>query len=158
MQHKIFSNITEFLSQKEKHISNKSVVFTNGCFDILHPGHLAYLEEAKSKGDILIVGLNSDASIKNLKGKNRPINNVHYRSQMLAGLSSTDFIIVFDEETPKHIIEQIAPNFLVKGADYTIDEVVGAEFVQSKGGEVILIPLVGGFSTSKWLDALNKKA
>jgi len=158
MQDKIYPNIKDFLDEQKQDLADKTLVFTNGCFDILHPGHLHYLAAAKSKGDLLVVGINSDASVQRLKGENRPINEISYRCQMLAGLSSVDYVVIFEEDTPKEIIEEISPQILVKGADYTIDTVVGAKFVQSKGGEVILIPFLEGYSTSKWLDALNKKA
>ncbi len=156
MQNKIFTDISAFLKTASPELEEKKIVFTNGCFDILHPGHLQYLEAARNKGDILIVGLNSDASVKRLKGENRPINPIAYRTQMLAGLASTNYVIVFEEDTPLQLIESLRPQVLVKGADYSLEEVVGAEFVQSLGGEVILIPLVGSYSTSKWIDALNK--
>jgi len=158
IQKKIFSDIQSFLSSSSSKLIGKKIVFTNGCFDILHPGHVHYLAEAKNKGDLLIVGINSDNSIKRIKGTQRPINNIDYRTQILAGLSSVNYIIVFNDETPLHLIENIRPDVLVKGADYSLDQVVGAEFVQSIGGEVCLIPILEGYSTTKWIERLIKQA
>ena len=124
------------------------VVFTNGCFDILHPGHLAYLREAKELGDFLIVGLNSDRSINVLKGVRRPINNFEYRSHMLQLLDSVDFILEFDDETPSDLIRSIRPNILVKGGDYRSKIVEGADFVISNGGRLEFIKFLEGYSTS----------
>lgn len=146
---RIFVNIGELckvLDHDKK--ADKKIVFTNGCFDILHIGHLRYLKEAKSLGDILIVGLNDDQSIKNIKGKTRPINNINVRSEMLSNLDFIDYIVTFSEDTPKFIINKILPDLLVKGGDYKENEIVGAKKVLSYGGEVKIIPLTEGFSTS----------
>lgn len=124
------------------------VVFTNGCFDILHLGHIDYLEKARSLGDKLVVGLNSDTSVRQLKGSERPINGEYARARMLASLEFVDAVCVFEEETPKELIENISPNILVKGGDYTIDSIVGADFVMRNGGEVKTIDLVDGYSTT----------
>lgn len=124
------------------------VVFTNGCFDILHKGHIQYLEEARELGDKLIVGLNSDASTRRLKGPERPINNQDSRAYILASLSMVDLVVLFEEDTPLALIERIEPDVLVKGGDYTEDRVVGGTFVREKGGEVVIVPYVEGFSTT----------
>ncbi|MFM7726819.1 MAG: D-glycero-beta-D-manno-heptose 1-phosphate adenylyltransferase, partial [Flavobacteriales bacterium] len=115
---------------------SKKIVFTNGCFDILHLGHIDYLSKASDEGDVLMVGLNTDASIRRIKGPQRPINDEQQRSMLLAALHVVDHVILFDEDTPSELIQHIGPDVLVKGADYTIDRIVGADFVLSKGGAV----------------------
>jgi len=127
------------------------VAFTNGCFDILHAGHVQYLQEARSQGDLLVVGLNSDASVRGLKGAGRPVNPVEARAFVLAGLEAVNFVTVFDEPTPLELIHSLRPDVLVKGADYTREEVVGADFVESYGGRVHLAGLRAGFSTTRLL-------
>lgn len=131
---------------------NKKIVFTNGCFDVLHAGHVSYLQKAKQLGDILIVGLNSDTSVRQLKGKGRPVNSVIDRAIVLAGLTSIDFIIVFEENTPFELIKRVRPDVLVKGADYKDKEVIGSDIAK----EVVLIDFVEGKSTSEILNKLNK--
>jgi len=131
---------------------NKKIVFTNGCFDILHPGHASYLNKAKELGDILIVGLNSDDSVRRLKGKNRPINNQQDRAYMLAALSSTDYIVIFEEDTPYELIKAIKPDILVKGADYKGKEVVGSDIAK----EVVLIDFLEGKSTTDIITKIRK--
>ncbi len=136
---------------------NKTIVFTNGCFDILHPGHVYYLNKARSLGDILVVGLNSDESVKKLnKGKERPIHPQDKRAQVLASLLSVDYICIFDENTPLELIKIVKPNILVKGGDYTIDKIIGADFVLQNGGRVEIIPLLEGYSTTSIINRLNK--
>lgn len=128
---------------------NKRIVFTNGCFDIIHPGHVDYLCQARDAGDYLILGLNTDVSVKKLnKAPNRPINNEYARANVLAGLACIDNIVFFDESTPLELITYLQPNVLVKGNDYEIKSIVGYEVVTANGGEVITIPLLEGFSTS----------
>lgn len=127
---------------------NKRVVFTNGCFDILHLGHVKYLACAKAKGDWLVVGLNTDASVKKLKGKNRPVNQEKDRAEVLAGLEAVDYIVFFKDETPYALIRAIAPDVLVKGGDWKKNQIIGADIVRSRGGRVITIPFVGGRSTT----------
>lgn len=130
-------------------IKSRIIVFTNGCFDILHPGHVQYLEEAKALGHFLVLGLNADVSVKKLnKGKSRPIQSQEARAMIMAALESVDAVIIFEEETPLNLIKAVNPDILVKGGDYKIEEVVGADFVKSNGGEVILIPFLEGYSTS----------
>ncbi len=126
----------------------KRIVFTNGCFDILHRGHVEYLAEAADMGDILIIGLNSDASVTRLKGPNRPIIDGHSRCMLLAALDFVDAVICFDEDTPYRLISQIHPDVLVKGGDYTEDRIVGADIVRADGGQICSIPLRPGCSTS----------
>jgi D-beta-D-heptose 7-phosphate kinase/D-beta-D-heptose 1-phosphate adenosyltransferase len=122
--------------------------FTNGCFDLLHPGHIKVLTGARSACDRLVVGLNSDASVKRLKGDGRPVQNVHARAEILAALEAVDLVVVFDDDTPKRLIELVRPKVLVKGGDYTREQVVGHEIVEAQGGEVILIEPVPGYSTT----------
>ena len=124
------------------------VVFTNGCFDILHSGHVKYLRQAASLGEVLVVGLNSDSSVKRLKGPTRPINNQEDRAEILCALGFVDYVVIFDEDTPLELIKVIQPDVLVKGGDYTPENVVGADFVKSRGGELFLIPFVEGKSTT----------
>lgn len=132
----------------------QKVVFTNGCFDVLHRGHVTYLAQARDLGDCLVVGLNTDASVKRLKGESRPINCDNDRAFVLAALSSIDYIVLFEEDTPKNLIEQIKPDILVKGGDYQIDNIVGADFVLKNGGQVLTIPFVDGYSSTKIIQAL----
>lgn len=130
----------------------EKIVFTNGCFDIIHAGHVDYLEKAKSYGDILVVGLNSDDSVKRLKGKDRPINPQEYRKKVLEALKPVDLVIIFDEDTPERLIKEVKPDILVKGGDYTINTIVGADFVMSYGGQVKIIDFVYDISTTKILE------
>jgi D-beta-D-heptose 7-phosphate kinase / D-beta-D-heptose 1-phosphate adenosyltransferase len=131
------------------------IAFTNGCFDLLHRGHVEYLEEARAQADLLVVGLNSDASVRNLKGPTRPVNDQDARAIVLAGLQSVDFVTVFDELTPLALIKAVRPDVLIKGADYQKEEVVGASFVESYGGRVYLAPVRNGYSTSNTLRKLG---
>lgn len=135
-------------------LSGEKIVFTNGCFDILHPGHIAYMKQAKALGDRLVVAVNTDASVKRLKGEKRPINHLDHRMAVLEGVGAIDWVTWFDEDTPKEIIEQLTPDVLVKGGDYTIDTIVGADHVLAHGGEVKVLTFVDGYSTT----AIIKKA
>ena len=139
------SIIPEVKSWKER---GEKVVFTNGCFDILHLGHADYLEKSRSLGDRLIVGVNTDASVKKLKGPERPVNPEYARARLLAALEFVDAVILFDEDTPFELISHVIPDILVKGNDYTIENIVGADIVMKHGGEVRTISLVDGFSTT----------
>jgi len=130
----------------------KVIVFTNGCFDILHRGHVEYLKEAKKLGDILIVGLNSDESVRKLKGKGRPINKENDRAQVLMALESVDSVIVFSEDTPIELIKRISPDILAKGGDWQINQIVGHEFVLSNGGKVYSLPYWDGHSTTDLIE------
>ncbi|MCZ2223225.1 MAG: D-glycero-beta-D-manno-heptose 1-phosphate adenylyltransferase [Chitinophagales bacterium] len=134
---------------------NKSIAFTNGCFDILHEGHIYSLSQAAKEADYLVVGVNSDESIKRLKGEQRPINNQHNRSLILANLVIVDAVIIFDEDTPHHLITSILPNVLVKGGDYTIEQIVGAKEVIANGGRVVINPIIQGFSTTGIIEKIK---
>lgn len=140
-----------------KRPANQKVVFTNGCFDVLHLGHISYLAEARSLGDLLVVGLNTDSSVRRLKGPQRPINSEEARATVLAALQCVDYVILFDEDTPKELIETVQPNVLVKGGDYTIDTIVGATFVMEHGGEVKVIPFVEGYSSTKTIQKMTSE-
>jgi len=133
---------------------NKKIVFTNGCFDILHRGHVEYLNKSKELGDILIVGLNSDDSVKSIKGPNRPINDQESRSIVLASLFFVDAVIYFKEDTPLNLIGSINPDILVKGKDYKEEDIIGYDIVKSNGGKIITIDLVEGYSTSNIIGKL----
>ena len=135
---------------------SKRIVFTNGCFDILHPGHVEYLEEAKSLGDFLIVGLNSDSSVQRLKGPTRPINNEADRKAMLSALKAVDLVITFDEDTPHDLIRVLQPDVLVKGGDWSVDGIVGSDIVLANGGEVISLSFKDGYSTSNLINKIQK--
>lgn len=143
----------EFLKKNE----GLKIVFTNGCFDILHLGHVEYLNEAKALGDVLIIGVNSDASVKVLKGEDRPINNEHDRQAMLLNLRAVDCVQVFTEQTPLEIIKLIKPNVLVKGGDWEIDQIIGSDFVLSSGGIVKSLLFKNGYSTSNLISAVQGK-
>lgn len=132
--------------------SGKAVVFTNGCFDILHPGHIHLLSAAKEQGDLLIVGLNSDTSVKKLKGEKRPVMDEHSRAVLLASLECVDYVVLFSEETPLELIREIGPDILVKGGDYLPTEIVGADIVNAHGGKTVTIPLLKGYSSTKFIN------
>lgn len=152
---KIFS-LTDLLKQvKSWRLLNKKIVFTNGVFDMLHQGHIASLCEAAQQGHILIVGINSDASVKKLKGPNRPVQNQNDRALLLASLVMTDAIIVFEEDTPLHLITALLPDVLVKGGDYSIDQIAGAKEVLANGGKVHIAKIVEGFSTTETIKKIS---
>ncbi len=148
----------EYLLQKANawRTFGKNIVFTNGCFDILHHGHLDYLIKAANFGDILMVGINTDASVKKLKGAERPITHENDRTFQIASLLFVDAVCLFDEDTPKELIEIIKPDVLTKGGDYTIDKIVGADFVLNNGGNVEVIPFVEGYSTTSIIEQIKK--
>lgn len=131
-------------------------VFTNGCFDLIHPGHLIYLSQAASLSANLVIGLNSDTSVKNLKGEARPINDFVYRSTMLSALHHVKCIIEFEEETPFNLIEKLKPAVLVKGGDYNIQEIVGRDIVEENGGKVVTIPFVENYSSTSLIEKIKK--
>lgn len=135
--------------------SGLKVVFTNGCFDILHLGHVDYLEKARQLGDRLVLGLNTDASVSRLKGPLRPVVSQYARARLMAALGFVDTVILFDEPTPLQLIEALKPDILVKGDDYTLQNIVGADFVIAKGGVVKTIPLVEGYSTTRLIDKIK---
>lgn len=136
---------------------SKTIAFTNGCFDILHPGHIASLSEAAKVADILIVGLNSDSSVRGLKGPGRPINDEQSRALLLASLSLVDAVVLFSDPTPLELIKLIIPDFLVKGGDYKIEEIAGAREVLAAGGKVLINPIVEGFSTTSLIEKLKQQ-
>ncbi len=131
------------------------IVFTNGCFDILHRGHVEYLEFARSQGDVLVVGLNTDDSVRRLKGPERPINRFEDRAYVLAALECVDFVIGFSEDTPYNLISELIPDVLVKGADYRPEEVVGRDIVEQHGGRLVLAPFKKGYSTTELLKRIK---
>lgn len=133
----------------------QKVVFTNGCFDLLHRGHITYLAQARDLGDCLVVGLNTDASVKRLKGPTRPINHEDDRALLLAALSAVNYVVLFDEDTPLQLIHQICPDILVKGGDYAIKDIVGAEWVIQKGGSVQTLPFVDGYSSTNLIHQIK---
>ncbi len=141
---------------KELKQSGKKVVFTNGCFDILHIGHVTYLEKAARLGDVLVLGLNSDASVSALKGPSRPVNKEADRAGVLSALKFVDYVTVFDEDTPFELVSAIIPDVIVKGGDYTPETIVGADIVTQNGGEVAVIPLVEGKSTTNIIKKINE--
>ena len=132
----------------------KTTAFTNGCFDILHQGHIASLSDAAREADFLIVGLNTDASTRRLKGEQRPVNNQEARATLLASLLMVDAVILFDEDTPLQLINAVQPDVLVKGGDYTLEQIVGAKEVMAAGGRVVINPIVPGFSTTGIIDKI----
>ena len=149
-------NIKQELSKlREK---SKKIVFTNGCFDIIHAGHISYLNEAKTLGDILIVGLNSDESVRRLKGVNRPVVSEQDRAYVLANLKPVDYVVMFDEDTPYELIKKIKPDILVKGADYEEKNIAGSDIVESSGGKTVLINFIEGKSTSGIIKKIKSKA
>jgi rfaE bifunctional protein nucleotidyltransferase chain/domain len=148
IRHKILSSKEIVFQVNRWKLLRKTVSFTNGCFDILHPGHIASLSDAAREADFLVVGLNSDASANRLKGPGRPVLDQDSRSLMLASLLLVDAVVIFDEDTPLELIELIKPDVLVKGGDYTIEQIVGAREVMAAGGRVIINPIVSGFSTT----------
>ena len=135
----------------------KRIVFTNGCFDLLHIGHVRYLEKAKALGDVLVVGVNSDSSVRKLKGRRRPILPERERAEILSGLGCVDYVALFDEINPLKLITSLQPNVLVKGGDWTKEQTVGKEVVERSGGEVVILPFVKGASTSNLIETILKK-
>lgn len=150
---KLSAQTLKFLEENK----GKKIVFTNGCFDILHLGHVEYLNEAKAQGDLLIVAINSDASVRELKGPDRPINNEEDRSNMLLNLKSVDCVQIFTEQTPLEIIKLIGPDVLVKGGDWKPEQIVGSDFVLARGGEVKSLMFKSGYSTSNLIKAVQGK-
>lgn len=146
--------LKELLELLEKVRGKKKIVFTNGCFDILHAGHADYLSKAKSLGDILVVGINSDASVRRIKGEKRPILPQQMRAYLLDNLKPVDYVVIFEEDTPLELIKAIKPDVLVKGADWDLDRIVGADFVLSYGGRVERIPFSFDISTSKVVERI----
>ncbi|MBS1600521.1 MAG: D-glycero-beta-D-manno-heptose 1-phosphate adenylyltransferase [Bacteroidetes bacterium] len=155
ISHKIFQ-LVELQRQLERlRLLKKQIVFTNGVFDIIHQGHIASLSQAAIEADFLVVGLNSDASTKRLKGPQRPVNNQYARAIVMASLLMVDAVIIFDEDTPLQLINALKPDVLVKGGDYTLDQIVGAKEVMENGGRVVINPIVEGFSTTEIIGKLG---
>ena len=157
----IISNKIFTLAELQKQINqwrllNKTIAFTNGCFDILHEGHIYSLSQAAAEAEFLIVGVNSDASVRKLKGENRPINTEKSRAFLLASLLMVDAVIIFEEDTPLELINVVLPDVLVKGGDYSIDEVVGAREVIASGGKVVINPILQGFSTTGLIEKIHR--
>lgn len=150
---KLSSELENFLTKNVK----KKIVFTNGCFDILHAGHVAYLNDAKSQGDLLVVGLNSDSSVKRLKGQKRPIISENERKYILENLKSVDIVEIFSEDTPYELISLVKPQILVKGGDWKVEDIVGHDIVQNNGGEVKSLIFKEGFSTTNIIDEIIKR-
>ena len=158
MYHSIIKmTVEEVLEIIEPLRDSKVIVFTNGCFDILHAGHVSYLEEAKSLGDILIVGLNSDDSVRRIKGDKRPIIPQEERAYILSRLKPVDYVVIFEEDTPENLIKRIRPHILVKGGDWTPDKIVGKEFVESYGGKVVTIPFSFNTSTTAIIERIRER-
>jgi rfaE bifunctional protein nucleotidyltransferase chain/domain len=153
-QQKIVSRDGLVQAVRELKAAGKKVVFTNGCFDLLHVGHVRYLREARLLGDALVVGLNSDASVRAIKGPSRPVQSEGDRAEILASLECVDYVTLFDEETPAELIAAVVPDVLVKGGDWPLDEIVGRDTVEAAGGTVTTIPLVEGRSTSELLERI----
>ena len=152
---KIYSKETLLQEVTRWRLKNKKIVFTNGVFDILHKGHIASLSQAAALGNILIVGLNSDASVKRLKGPSRPVNDEAARALLLSSLLMTDAVVLFEEDTPLNLIKAILPDIMVKGGDYTIEQIAGAKEVLENGGQVILADIVEGISTSAIIEKMK---
>lgn len=147
--------LEERLSELRRAENKPVVVFTNGCFDLVHRGHVDYLSRARDLGDILVVGLNSDNSVKRLKGESRPISNELSRASVLAAFGFVDYVVVFEEDTPLKLIETIVPDILVKGGDYNHNNVVGADFVEKHGGRLELLSLIPGESTTRLVERMK---
>lgn len=150
-------NIESLIRERERmRREGKRVVFTNGCFDLLHPGHVRYLTEARALGDALIVALNSDRSVRLLKGEGRPILEELERAEVIGALEAVDFVIVFDEDTPRTLIARLLPDVLVKGGDWPVDQIVGREEVEAAGGKTVSLPYVEGSSTSEIIERIRR--
>lgn len=144
------------LTQKLQHREGETIVFTNGCFDIIHRGHVDYLSRARDLGTKLVLGLNSDASVRRLKGESRPIVDQQSRAFVLAGFQFIDYVVIFEEDTPFNLISTILPDILVKGGDYKIENIVGHDIVEAHGGKVMTIPFVEGFSTTNIVNKMQQ--
>lgn len=156
MSGKIIESWDELAGELNRVRKGRKIVFTNGCFDILHVGHVRYLREAREQGDLLVVGLNTDASVRRLKGPGRPVNSEAARAEVLAALAAVDYVTLFGQETPEELIRTVRPDVLVKGGDYTIETIVGAPFVMSYGGKVKTLQFVDGFSTTATIDKMKR--
>ena len=155
-QSKILSRDAAVRRVNSWRVRGEKVVFTNGCFDLVHLGHISYLEEARSLGDRLVIGLNTDRSVQELKGPQRPVLNENDRARLLAALECTDIIVLFDEETPYELIKAVMPDILIKGGDYDPDTIVGADVVRENGGDVRVLPFVSGYSTTSLIKRIQE--
>jgi len=149
--------LEELIKELKPLKGKKKIVFTNGCFDIIHAGHVHYLNGCKKLGDILVVGINSDDSIKRIKGEKRPILPLEYRAYVLSNLCAVDYVVPFEEDTPYNLIREIKPDILVKGGDWSIDQIVGKDIVESYGGKVLTIPFKFNISTTKIVEEIVKR-
>ena len=147
-------SLKELLSELESKRKDKKIVFTNGCFDLIHAGHVDYLQKAKALGDLLVVGMNSDSSVRRIKGEKRPILSQELRATVLDSLKPVDYVVIFEEDTPIKLIEAIRPDILVKGGDWSLEKIVGREFVESYGGKVVTIPFEHDISTTKIVERI----
>jgi len=158
LENKIHISKESALEQLQSwHTSGKKIVFTNGCFDLIHKGHIQYLIQAAQLGDAFVIGLNSDSSVSRLKGINRPIIEQEGRAMALAAMFFVDLVIIFEEDTPLELIHKVKPKFLVKGGDYSKENIIGADFVETNGGKVITIPFVEGFSTTNIVEKIKNQ-
>jgi D-beta-D-heptose 7-phosphate kinase/D-beta-D-heptose 1-phosphate adenosyltransferase len=155
---KIMSIDALIKERQQLRAEGKRLVFTNGCFDLLHPGHVSYLSRARSLGDALIVALNSDRSVRSIKGPGRPILNQQERAEVIAALEAVDYVTIFDDETPRELIAAVLPDVLVKGGDWSLDEIVGREEVEAAGGRVLSLPYIEGSSTTDIIERIKKLA
>ena len=155
-QRKIISAAVLTRQVRRAKAAGRTVVFTNGCFDLLHAGHVMLLERAKRLGDVLIVAINSDASAKRLKGPRRPIVSQRDRAKLLAALESVDYVTVFNDSTPERLLRRLRPHLLVKGADWSSTQIIGRELVERDGGRVVRLPLLRGYSTSKLVERIRR--
>ena len=153
---KSLSALLALLKRRKK--LRKQIIFTNGCFDILHVGHIRYLQKARSLGDCLVVGLNADSSVRKLKGTGRPVTGERDRAEVLGALACVDYVILFSDKTPERLIRAVRPDYLVKGGDWKKEQIVGSAFVESYGGKVLSLPFVKGFSTTGLLGKIKKVA
>ncbi len=145
----------DFFERQADALHRQKIVFTNGCFDVLHYGHVHYLAQARQLGDLLVVGLNSDASVRRLKGESRPVNPEQARAFVLAALEMVDYVCLFEEDTPYELIAAVKPDVLVKGGDYAVDNIVGSDIVKGRNGDVVVLPFVEGFSSSSIIEKLK---
>lgn len=156
LQHKVLNEHQAIQMVNRWRLTGKKVAFTNGCFDILHKGHIKVLTEAAQTANKLIVGLNADASVRRLKGEERPLNNEQDRALLLAALQFVDAVVLFEQDTPEALIKLLKPDVLVKGGDYKMNEIVGADFIQDSGGEVVIVPIEEGYATTQLVNKIKK--
>jgi len=145
-----------FFKENEEQLHSRKIVFTNGCFDVLHYGHVHYLAQARQMGDVLVVGLNSDASVRRLKGEGRPVNSEQARAFVLAALEMVDYVCLFEEDTPYELIAAVQPDVLVKGGDYSVDNIAGSDIVLKRNGKVCVLPFVDGFSSTSIIEKITQ--